>query len=282
MVGQAAVDQDLRKEFLLTDDNFRLIKNKAYSLTGISLSDHKKNMIYGRLVRRLRVLKLDDFNQYCDLINEKNSSELPEFINAITTNLTSFFREFHHFEYLKNTILPSLQKSNSATRKIRIWSAGCSTGEEPYSIAMTVRSVIRDRSWDIKILATDLDSNVVAKGKKGVYQEERIESIPKEYRDFFIFSDDSGLVELKDEIKNLITFKQLNLLNRWPMKGPFDLIFCRNVVIYFDMQTQEKLFDRYASMLSQNGNLFIGHSESLHNVSDRFEPLGKTIYQRIS
>lgn len=279
MVGQVSVDQSVGKEFLLTDENFHLIKKKAYSLTGIALSDHKKNMIYGRLVRRLRVLKFNSFDQYCELIQQKDSPELPDFVNAITTNLTSFFRELHHFEFLNNTLLPSIYRESS--RRIRIWSAGCSTGEEPYSIAMTVKSVINDKSWDIKILATDLDSNVVATGKEGIYREERIESIPKEYNQFFVPSGEPGSIKVKDDIRNLISFKRLNLLGNWPMKGPFDFIFCRNVVIYFDLDTQKTLFDRYASLLKPNGHLFIGHSESLHNVSERFEPLGKTIYKII-
>ncbi len=270
------------REFPMSDDNFNLIKKVAYSLTGISLSDHKKNMIYGRLARRMRSLSLSDFDQYCDLIAASESEEHAEFVNAITTNLTSFFRESHHFEYLESSILPELYRKNIDSKRIRIWSAGCSTGEEAYSIAMVLRCHSMFNSWDVKILASDLDSNVVAKGKRGVYPTERADAIEQRYRRYLSVNSVDDLVRVKDSVREIITFKQLNLLSPWPMKGPFDLIFCRNVVIYFDVETQRTLFDRYAEILRSDGHLFIGHSESLHNITRRFSPLGRTIYQRTS
>lgn len=264
----------------MTKSNFKDIQKIAYEVTGISLSDHKENMIYGRLARRLRALKLTNFDQYCALLKIPNSTEIHDFTNSITTNLTSFFRENHHFEFLKSTLIPKLMRDNVRTKRLRIWSAGCSTGEEPYSIAMVISSFSALQSWDIKILASDLDSNVVNTCKQGVYNEERVAGIPDEYQRFLIRDENSGQVQVKDSVRKLIRFNQLNLLHDWPMKGPFDFIFCRNVVIYFDHPTQKKLFDRYADLLRSDGHLFIGHSENLHKVCDRFSALGRTTYQR--
>lgn len=264
----------------MTYDDFVVIKRLAYRITGISLSDHKQNMIYGRLARRLRSLGLKTFSEYLSLLEDDNNPEVHEFVNAITTNLTSFFRENHHFEFLQEDLLPSLIRENATKKRIRIWSAGCSTGEEPHSIAMVLREFAAIRSWDVKILATDLDTNCVAKGKSGVYTAERVETFPEKFKKYIKVSSDSGRVKIREDVRSLITFKQLNLLHQWPMKGPFDFIFCRNVVIYFDAETQRKLFDRYANILTPHGHLFIGHSENLHKVCDRFDGLGRTIYKR--
>ena len=264
----------------MTDQDFSKIQKLAYSYSGIKLSEHKRNMIYGRLARRLRSLSISSFSEYCELINDEESSEYTPFINAITTNLTSFFRESHHFDFLVSTVFPALIRSNAATKRVRIWSAGCSTGEEPYSIAMVVKKFRPFTNWDVKILATDLDSNVVEKAKSGLYDAERVERVPSEYASALQLSKDQKTVRIRPDIASLITFKQLNLLKKWPMKGPFDVIFCRNVVIYFDIPTQKTLFNRYADLVSSDGHLFIGHSENLNNVSDRFESKGRTIYQR--
>lgn len=268
------------REFLMTDRDFQRIKDITFSLTGIALSSHKRNMVYGRLARRLRRLQLDNFAEYCDLIEQGESAEVTEFVNSITTNLTSFFRENHHFDYLKTSVIPALIKSNADSRRIRIWSAGCSTGEEPYSIAMVLKTFSHLSAWDVKVLATDLDTNVVAKAKSGVYSSDRAEGIPGEYRRFLDFDEGQEQIQVKQSVREIITFKPLNLLHKWPMKGPFDVIFCRNVVIYFNADTQRVLFDRYADILSADGTLFIGHSESLHKVCTRFDSLGRTIYQR--
>ncbi len=266
----------------MTDANFNTIKQIAYQLTGISLSDHKKNMIYGRLSRRLRKLCLPDFNSYIQLISESESPETTDFINAITTNLTSFFREEHHFNHLRTEVLPRLMRTNMGSKRIRIWSAGCSTGEEPYSIAMVVSSFSSLAGWDVKILATDLDTNVVRKASQGIYNAERAEGIPNDYRKYLQYDKQNDRVRVHDRVKKIITFKPLNLLHTWPMKGPFDIIFCRNVVIYFDAETQRKLFDRYADILKPEGDLFIGHSESLHNITRRFSLCGRTMYKKVS
>ena len=269
------------REFPMTDRNFSDICKFAYNHTGIKLSDHKKNMIYGRLARRLRKLNMDNFDDYCQLIKSENVAELPEFINAITTNLTSFFREQHHFTYLSDTIIPELCQRNKHNRRIRIWSAGCSTGQEPYSLAMVLSKDLRIKNWDVKILATDLDSNVLETGKNGIYSLESIESIPQKYQNSAVVNKKSEKIKIKDSVARYITFKQLNLMSDWPMRGKFDVIFCRNVVIYFDIDVQRQLFSRYFNIINDNGYLIIGHSESLHNVSRDFKNLGKTVYQKI-
>lgn len=279
MANQARSDAVYNREFVMTKQNFEQIRKIAYRITGINLTEQKENMIYGRLARRLRKLGLTHFNDYCDLLLQEDSPEVNEFVNAITTNLTAFFRENHHFEYLKGTLIPSLMVKNASTKRIRIWSAGCSTGEEPHTIAMVLSSIATLKNWDVKILATDLDSNVVEKAKSGIYPSERSDSIPGDYHKFVQRAKDDESVRIRDSVRSLITFKQLNLLHDWPMKGRFDLIFCRNVVIYFDAATQRKLFDRYANILVPEGHLFIGHSENLHKVCDRFDSLGKTIYR---
>lgn len=265
----------------MTDHDFERIINITQSLTGITLSHHKRNMVYGRLARRLRRLEVACFADYCDLIENHNTPESTEFINAITTNLTSFFREDHHFDYLKTTVIPRLIKRNAKTKRLRIWSAGCSTGEEPYSIAMILRTFIQLVNWDVKILATDLDTNVVQTAKDGIYTQDRADGIPDQFRKFLCVDKANEQVKIKPHISDIIAFKNLNLLERWPMKGPFDIIFCRNVVIYFNVEVQRELFERYANILVPHGNLFIGHSESLHNVTARFAAKGRTIYEKM-
>lgn len=274
------------KEFHFSDKEFNFIRKLVGDRTGIVLSDAKRQMVYGRLSRRIRQLGLSSFTSYCELLENGDENELVEFTNAITTNLTSFFRENHHFEFLTNTLFPALIKKNSHTRRVRIWSAGCSSGEEPYSIAMCVREAFpASGGWDVKILATDLDSNMVQRAKEGVYTLERVEGLtPKRMKRWVKQGKgtNSHLVKMSSQLQELITFKQLNLMHEWPMKGQFDVIFCRNVVIYFNKDTQRILFERYANQISSDGHLFIGHSESLHNVSNRFKLLGRTIYQKIN
>lgn len=276
---------DKEREFEFSEESFNQVRKLVKSITGIVLSDGKQDMVYGRLSRRLRKLGIPDVKSYLQLVKKKNSDELINFVNALTTNLTSFFREPHHFEYLKSDVFPTLLQSNAATKKIRIWSAGCSTGEEPYSIAMTTLDFFSSHpGWDVKIIATDLDSNVVDTGKQGVYPLSRIEGVSSNHKKRWIKrgkGDKSDLIKMSDELQNMITFKQLNLLETWPFSGPLDIIFCRNVVIYFDKDTQKILFDRYADLLNSDAHLFIGHSENMFNVCHRFKTLGNTIYQKV-
>jgi len=272
----------VQQEYALRDKDFRKIVDLVMNTAGIVLSEKKRPFIQGRLGRRLRALGMQDFRQYCNLLETPaGDEERANLINAVTTNHTSFFRETHHFTYLTRTILPKIVQDAGDQRRLRIWSAGCSTGEEPYTIAMTLRDVpALQNGWDVKILATDLDTNVVAHAAAGVYDAERLESVPSSQRKRFMTELPNDKAQMNDELCSLITFGPLNLLQKWPMKGPFDIIFCRNVVIYFDKPTQRKLFDRYAEILKPNGWLFIGHSESLLNVTDRFDLVGRTIYRR--
>lgn len=266
----------------MTDANFEYLRRLARENTGIELSDHKKEMIYSRLVRRIRMLKMSSFDSYCRYLAANMDKELTDFINAITTNLTSFFRENHHFEYLRQTVLPELKERNRHLRKVRIWSAGCSTGEEAYSLAMILSLAGFDSGWELRVMATDLDSSVITHAKAGVYAKDRFEHMsPDRMQRFFTPSGDGAYYTIKPSLAQMVTFRQMNLLQSWPIVGPFDLIFCRNVVIYFSKETQHTLFDRFAGILAENGYLFIGHSESLHGVSDRFESLGRTIYRKV-
>ena len=271
------------KEFPFTDKDFKFIQDLVGERTGIVLSDIKRTMVYSRVVRRIRKCGISSFTEYCELLKDGDESELIEFTNAITTNLTSFFREPHHFDYLKNTVLPELE-AQKRDKRIRIWSAGCSSGEEPYSIAMTVHDYFKDKpGWDIKILATDLDYEMVARAASGVYKEDRVTGLDKNHLRNYVKKGKGSLqgsVKMDSRLMDMITFKQLNLLHEWPMKGPFDFMFCRNVVIYFNKDTQKVLFDRYADLLPDNAALFIGHSESLFKVTKRFKLIGQTIYRK--
>jgi chemotaxis protein methyltransferase CheR len=273
------------QEFTLHHDDFQRIVRLVKTHAGIVLTDRKRDLVYGRLAPRLRTLGINDFSQYCEILEGRDGdAECRLLVNAITTNLTGFFREAHHFEFLAQEALPGIVKSaSSGRRRLRVWSAGCSSGEEPYSIAMTLRKVLPDLTrWDAKILATDIDTNMIRVGSEGCYERARGEAIPTEMRRQFVHETKSDRIEMADAVKSLISFKPLNLFDPWPMSGPFDVIFCRNVVIYFDKETQRILFDRFADMLTPNGWLFIGHSESLFQVCDRFRHVGRTIYKRVS
>jgi len=271
-------------EFKFTDKHFNWISALVMDKTGINLTEKKRELVYGRLARRLRKLNIDNFDEYLDLLKENSEAEMIDFVNSITTNLTSFYREKHHFEYLSDTVLKYLQKQRRQEKRIRIWSAGCSTGEEPYTIAMTLyESIPNIKSWDVKILATDIDTDVLAIASAGVYQKKRISDVSDaQFKKWFLKSsrEDSENIKINPKLRELITFKQLNLMENWPMKGQFDVLFCRNVVIYFNKQTQRMLFDRFANILKSDGHMFIGHSESLNSVTDRFNLIGKTIHQK--
>ena len=271
------------REFELSAAEYAEICALVRTHTGIALSDNKRELVYSRLTRRLRKLQLPGFRAYIELLATGEPKELEEFTNAITTNLTAFFREDHHFEHLNDEVLPELARKNAAARRLRIWSAGCSTGEEPYSIAMTLQeNMALFPGWDVKILATDLDSNVVAHAAAGVYNPDRLDKMRPERLRTFFSQNAGGQYKTADCLKQLITFKQLNLMHEWPMRGPFDIIFCRNVVIYFDKPTQRGLFDRMANLQANGAYLFIGHSESLFKVTDRYKLIGRTIYQKVS
>lgn len=272
------------KEFAFTREDFNYLRKIVTETTGILADDDKYTMYYSRLARRVRKLGLNDFTEYRTYLKKNRESEIVELVNSVTTNLTSFFRENHHFEFIKDTIVPEIKARR--TKKIRIWSSACSTGEEPYSIAITLAEALPDyKHWDIQILATDIDSNVVQKASSGVYDLSRVDGIEKSILKKYFkkgTGKNKGLVKVNSELVNLISFRQLNLLNEWPINDMMDFIFCRNVVIYFDNPTKINLVERFATLMSDDSYLFMGHSESLYKSTDLLHLLGKTIYQKVN
>ncbi len=274
-----------KREFAYEDRHFDFLREIVAKQSGISLTEAKRELVYGRIARRIRALGLEDFDDYCKFLEQRGDEELGNFINAITTNLTSFFREQHHFDFLGKELLPRLKQERGNKPTIKIWCAGCSTGEEPYSVAITAReSLPGSESDNVRILATDIDTNVVNTAAAGVYDTSRVEGMPEtQVKRWFHrgSGDNEGKVKVRETLQEIIKFMPLNLMDEWPVKGPVDVIFCRNVVIYFDKDTQKGLFDRYADLMTENGYLIIGHSESLFNVCDRFELTGRTIYRKV-
>ncbi|BCG64557.1 MAG: chemotaxis protein methyltransferase CheR [Methyloprofundus sp.] len=272
-----------QREFEYTRADFEELRQISNSHSGIIVTDDKFDMFYSRLSKRIRMLGLPNFKAYCQYLKENEAIEFTDFINAITTNLTAFFRENHHFEYVKDIIIPELLKRNHASREIKVWSAGCSTGEEPYSIAMTLLENL-PTGWTVKILATDLDTNVLQTAANGVYSDDRISGLSNERQKRWFKKgkgSNSNKVKVKPELQELIRFKKLNLMQDWPMKGQFDFIFCRNVIIYFDRDTKESLVNRYSGFLATGSHLLIGHSESLHQIDTDFDLIGNTIYRKV-
>ena len=271
-----------RRDFVYSEDDFKLICKMIYRRVGISLAVSKRDMVYNRLSRRLRALRIPDFASYLKrLTADEKNPEWEPFVNALTTNTTSFFRESHHFPMLAELLL-----ANSASRSnLSIWCSAASTGEEPYSIAMTVADTLGPKASQVSILATDVDTEVLKVAAAGVYPDERVEKMaPDLLRRHFLRGkgDQAGNVRVRPELCQMVDFAQLNLLApEWPMRGQFDAIFCRNVLIYFDRQTQAQIVTRFAPLLRPDGVLFIGHSESLFHVSEIFRLRGQTTYQRI-
>ena len=274
-----------QREFGFTDADFESLRKLARELAGISLADSKRELVYGRVSRRLRELGLTSFADYRALLAGANGAgEVGEFINAVTTNLTAFFREKHHFEYLREHFLLPRAADAAAARRVRIWCSAASTGEEPYSIAITVAEAIPDwQRWDIRILATDLDTNVLRHAEAGVYTADRVRDLPRALvAKYFTRTGegDAARLQVKPALAKMITFRQLNLIQPLPMKGPLDVIFCRNVIIYFDKDTQRELFNRMAPLQRPGDVLFLGHSETLFKVSEDWKLVGKTVYRR--
>lgn len=276
-------DSTLHRDFTFTAEDFDFVAKLVKGRMGIVLLPEKEDMVYGRVVRRLRSLNIKTFKEYKDLLDSKDGEdEFFHFLNALTTNLTRFFREDHHFRHLEEVTLPEkIQKAGASEKRLRIWSAGSSSGQEPYSIGMVLHKVLKGHAgWDAKILATDIDTNMLDHSRAGIYNADALASIPDAYRKAYITGvsspPDSG--KITAAVRESIIFKRLNLMGAWPMKGPFDAIFCRNVAIYFDRPTQKILFERMYDLLADDGYLYIGHSENLFSVTDKFHALGKTIY----
>lgn len=268
----------------LSDRDFSRIAELVHKLAGIVLAEAKRPLVQSQLIKRLRILQLQDFGAYADFISDPGSnSERLELISAVTTNVTSFFREQHHFETLTKVALPPLMTKAQAGARVRIWSAGCSSGEEPYSIATSLLSVCPDvQRYDVRILATDIDRTMIEKTRRGIYAPDAAMGMaPELVRRLFAESKPGDLLHISERVKRLVTCNSLNLQDSWPMKGPFDVIFCRNVVIYFDKPTQERLWQRFADLLAPEGFLMIGHSERITGAAlSEFRTEGMTTYRR--
>jgi chemotaxis protein methyltransferase CheR len=269
-------------EFLLKEDEYHRFCTLIYNESGISLGNQKHSLLASRLSKRLRDLGLATFTEYYENVTEdRTGEEFTRMLDLISTNKTDFFREPKHFEFLQDRIIPE----HAGAKRIRIWSSACSSGEEPYTIAMTLYDGIQNiAQWDIKILASDLSTRVLAKAASGMYDEERVRSVASETvkRHFLRGTGESaGLIKVKPHLAGIIQFQRMNLMDdRFPIKTPLDLIFCRNVMIYFDQSTQETLVNKFHRYLKPGGYLFIGHSESLQWVKHPFAAVAPTIYRK--
>lgn len=271
----------------LTETDFQKISKMVYDHCGINLHAGKKELVRARLAKRLRLGKFKTFPEYMKhVLEDGTGTEFSILIDSLSTNLTSFYRELQHFEFLRNEFLPNLldQKRKNHDFKIRAWSTGCSSGEEPYSLSMTLLEAVQGRGrWDIKVLATDISTTVLQTAKRGVYDEERVKPVPPLQRQKYLVPhrrDGRKVLEVSKILRNTVIFRYLNLMKDWPIRGPIDFIFCRNVMIYFDKTTQANLVNRFWRLLSPGGILFTGHSESLTGINHRFNYIQPTIYAK--
>ncbi len=276
-------------EFLLTQRDFREIAAMIHADAGIALPDSKAALVYSRLAKRLRALGLASFRDYCRLVaTSEGLDERQKMLAALTTNVTRFFREPHHFHHLENRVLPPLIEATRRGGRLRIWSAACSSGQEPYSIALTLLSLMPDAGkYDVKVLATDIDPTMLAMGQRGIYTAEDVAPVPVKLRSQWFVPVPGGpsdrkanVLEAAAGLRELVVFRELNFFGPWPMKGVFQAIFCRNAAIYFDDAAQEQLWTRFAPMLPPGGVIYVGHSERITGAAAKmFEADGPTIYR---
>jgi chemotaxis protein methyltransferase CheR len=276
-VSEQPKTRETGKEFTFASKDFERVRALIYRKAGIALADSKQEMVYSRLARRLRAKGLSSFEAYLDMLERSPSdAEWEAFTNALTTNLTSFFREAHHFPILAAHV-------KAIKEPITVWCSASSTGEEPYTIAMTLCEAYNSLTPPVQIIATDIDTNVLVTAENGIYPLERVEKMPPaQVKRFFLRGkgDKEGFVRVRPELRKLITFRQLNLLaDSWPINGQFDAIFCRNVMIYFDKQTQSKILSRFVPLMKPNGLLFAGHSENFLYSTNALKLRGKTVYE---
>ncbi len=270
----------------LTEKQFDEISEMVRGICGINLHDGKKELIKARLSKRLRALGLNCFGEYIEYVkNDTDGIELTQMLDALSTNLTSFFREPDHFDHLANKVVADIVAASARSgRRLRIWSAGCSSGEEPYSLAITVREAISNiNEWDAKILATDISTRVLQQARAGLYGDNRIRTVSPQLRSRYfdcVETRPQRVYKVRQDLQSMIHFARLNLMDPWPMRGSFDAIFCRNVMIYFDKPTQDRLVNRFWDLLGPGGTLFIGHSESLTGTSHKFRYVKPTVYQK--
>lgn len=272
----------------LTDADFEKFRRIIYETAGITLNEGKKELLRARLGKIMRRRGIDSFREYLTVIEaDASGEELTVLLDAVSTNVTSFFREPDHFRFMESTVLPAIiaARTRPAERKLRIWCAGCSTGEEPYSLAVTLRETLPDvDSWDAKILATDISTRVLQIARHGIYSQDKLKAMPSPVVNrWFVPAEvqgDSGYFRVQNILRKMVTFAHLNLHAEYPFKGPFDAIFCRNVMIYFDRPTQEALVNRYHKYLADDGYLFIGHSESLNSIAHPFKYVRPAVYRK--
>lgn len=272
---------------VLTEKDFRKISNLVYEHCGINLHSGKKELVRARLAKRLRIGNFKTFPEYMKhVLADRTGKEFSILIDSLSTNLTSFFREKKHFEFMRGEFLPLLLERKRKKRNFRIrgWSAGCSSGEEPYSIAITLLEAVRGQGrWDVKVLATDISATMLETARKGIYNKERVEPVPKIQKNKYLVlhrRNKQKVFEVSKSLRDVVIFKYLNLMKGWPIKGRLDFIFCRNVMIYFDKSTQESLVNRYWDLLDSGGVLFTGHSESLTGIKHKFNYVQPTIYKK--
>ncbi len=265
----------------LTEKQFKKISGIVYELCGIHLKEGKEALVRARLMKRLRALGMESFNTYIHFIeSDAGSRELEMMVDVMTTNKTSFFREPAHFDYLRDHILPTLRR-----RRMRFWTAACSSGEEPYSLAIFIREAIPDIDLiDVKILATDISTRMLEKARRAAYPREALQEIPGHLAQKHFArmpnAASPALYRVKDPVQKMVRLARLNLIDQWPMKGPFDVIFCRNVMIYFDRPTQQRLINRFWDYLEPGGYLFVGHSEGLSAISHKFHYVRPAVYKK--
>ncbi|PZU73755.1 MAG: chemotaxis protein [Brevundimonas sp.] len=279
VAGQGSI---VEGEFVFTADDFRHIAEMLHAHAGIALNEGKAALVYSRLAKRLRTLGLSSFREYCALVEGVDGvDERQKMTAALTTNVTRFYREPHHFDDLRDRVMPRLAERARAGGRVRLWSAACSNGQEPYSMALTVLSVLPEAAdLDVRILATDIDPNMVAQGHDGTYSEEALEPAPVTLWRKYFDRADRGQWTAGAQLKRLVAFRELNLIGDWPMKGRFDVIFCRNVVIYFDETTQERVWKRFTPLMTPGATLYIGHSERVSGpAAAQLQTAGLTTYR---
>ncbi|MCO6043910.1 hypothetical protein NG895_08325 [Aeoliella sp. ICT_H6.2] len=281
------VGSDTIDLYNIGDTEFGTLREMLYRETGVSLSDSKRALVCSRLARRLRHLHLSSYADYIEHLSQRDrGSELQMLVNCLTTNKTEFLREPHHFDFLRDVVISEARKraETGAPRRLRIWSAACSEGDEPYTIAMTLLDNLpKNESWDVRILASDINTEVLSIAQAGEYPMEKFAPLPDDWKKKYVrrgTGNRTGLGAVSPEVKQLVTFRQINLMGQWSHKATFDVIFCRNVIIYFDQPTQERLLQRLSERLNKHSYLMLGHSESSPWLTQSFESLGKTIFQR--
>ncbi|MFK8077250.1 MAG: protein-glutamate O-methyltransferase CheR [Granulosicoccus sp.] len=266
---------------LLSDETFASFQQLISRLTGIKLSDAKRFMFVNRVVKRLSELQIDSFEDYLEVVLDSNSVERAHFINAITTNLTYFFREPHHFDLIKEKLFPSFAKNKSPTDPIRVWSAGCSSGQEPYSLAIAAMESREEIINPVKILCTDIDSEMVARTRDGRYNSEELRGLESHQIDRWFKKTGLNTWEADDSLKKLLVCKQLNLFDDWPFKKNVDVIMCRNVLIYFDAENQKKILKKYSDFQQKGSYLIIGHSETPDGMGAHYKRIANTVFERL-